>query len=132
MSGIEAAFFGVLARDGEAKTSSKGKQYLRFTCRVGDGDGAQWIGVTAFDEKATVQPDKFTKGARCYVEGSIKLDEWTGQDGAKRHGLSCMSWHCRIAEIGRNRPKRERRADDKPKAPPPRQANDFHDDPLPF
>jgi hypothetical protein len=106
---IECAFFGTLGRDAEAKTSKAGKPYLRFSCRVGDGPGAQWVGVTAFDEQATGQADKFVKGARCYVEGSIKLEEWAGQDGASRRGLGCLSWHCRLAEIGRNRPKRERK-----------------------
>jgi single-stranded DNA-binding protein len=119
MSGIEAAFFGSLARDAEAKTSKAGKVYVRFTCRVGDGDGAQWVNVTAFDEKAVEQADKFIKGARCYVEGSIKLDEWTGQDGAKRHGLSCMSWHSRLAAIGRNKPPSKRSAKPKGQAAAP-------------
>jgi single-stranded DNA-binding protein len=87
---IECAFFGTLGRDAEAKTSKAGKPYLRFSCRVGDGPGAQWVGVTAFDEQATGQADKFVKGARCYVEGSIKLEEWAGQDGATRRGLGCL------------------------------------------
>jgi single-strand DNA-binding protein len=104
---IECAFFGSLGRDAEAKTSRSGKPYLRLNVRVGDGDDAQWISVMAFDEKAIEAADKLVKGARVYVEGSIKLDEWTGQDGAKRHGLSSMSWHCRLAHIGRNRPKRD-------------------------
>ena len=64
--------------------------------------------VMSFDEKAIEVADKLVKGARVYVEGSIKLDEWTGQDGAKRHGLSAMSWHTRLSEIGRNKPKREK------------------------
>jgi len=44
-------------------------------------------------------------GARVYVEGILKLDEWTAQDGTKRHGLSVMSWHCRLSQIGRNKPR---------------------------
>jgi hypothetical protein len=41
MSGIEAAFFGSLGRDAEAKTSKNGKPYLRMNVSVGDGDAAQ-------------------------------------------------------------------------------------------
>jgi hypothetical protein len=96
------------------------------------GGEAQWVNVSTFDEKVIEQADKFIKDARCYVEGSTKLDEWAGQDGTKRHGL-CMRWHCRIAEIGRN--KAPKRADDRPKAaapPPLRQPNDGHDDQIPF
>jgi hypothetical protein len=47
-------------------------------------------------------------GTRVYVEGNMmKLDEWTAQDGTMRHGLSCMSFHARVAQIGGNKPKRD-------------------------
>jgi single-strand DNA-binding protein len=135
MSGIEAAFFGALGRDGESKTSKNGKPYLRLNVRAGDGDGdgAQWVSVLAFDERATERADAFVKGARVYVEGSIQIQEWTGQDGVKRSGLSCMSWHTRLSEIGRNKPKRNARpaSATTARAAPPR-TNDFHDDSIPF
>jgi single-stranded DNA-binding protein len=110
MSGIEAAFFGALGRDAESKTSKNGKPYLRLNIRVGEGDAAQWINVTSFDAQAIEMAEKLVKGARVYVEGKLGLDEWTGQDGNKRVGLSCMSWHTRLSQIGRNRPKSEREA----------------------
>src|SRR5712671_1844411 len=87
MSGIEAAFFGALSRDAEAKTSKAGKAYLRLNIRVGDGDGAQWVSTMVFDQNAIDAADKLLKGARVYVEGSLSVTEWDGQDGAKRHGL---------------------------------------------
>ena len=107
MSGIEAAFFGTLGRDCENKLSKGGKSYLRLNMRVGDGDAAQWVSVMAFDPRAIEQADKFVKGARCYVEGRLSADEWTNADGVKRFGLSVMSWHCRLSEIGRNKPVRK-------------------------
>lgn len=106
MSAIEVAFFGSLGRDAEPKTSKANKEYLRLNVRVGDGDAAQWVAVVAFDVEG---PDRFTKGARVYIEGRLSIDEWTGKDGAQRHGLSVISWHCRLAEIGRNRVKQNRR-----------------------
>jgi single-stranded DNA-binding protein len=45
-----------------------------------------------------------TQSARVYIEGSLRLDEWVGQDGNKRYGLSVMSWHCRLSKIGRSKP----------------------------
>jgi single-stranded DNA-binding protein len=103
---IEAALFGVLGKDAETKTSAAGKPYLRLNIRTGDADAAQWINAMCFDADAVAQAERLCKGARVYIEGAIKLDEWTGQDGAKRHGLSLMSWHCRLSQIGRNRPRR--------------------------
>jgi single-stranded DNA-binding protein len=115
MSGIEAAFFGALGRDAEAKTSTKGKSYLRFNVRVGEGEGAQWLNVTCFDTSAIEAVDKFTKGSAIYCEGRLSLDRWTGQDGDARSRLSVMSWHSRLSEIGRNRPrKRTRRTGNAP------------------
>jgi single-stranded DNA-binding protein len=79
------------------------------------------VNATVFDATAIEAADKLVKGARVYVEGRITLDEWTAQDGTKRHGLSIMSWHCRLSQIGRNRPTRDRPTNGRPDA-------DFNDD----
>jgi single-stranded DNA-binding protein len=104
MSGIESAFFGVLADDAQSKTSKSGKPYLRMRVRVGDGDSVQWVGVMSFDGDAIGMAEGFRKGARVYCEGSLKQDEWTGNDGVQRHGLTVLSFHTRLAQIGRNKP----------------------------
>jgi single-stranded DNA-binding protein len=129
---VECAFFGILGRDAELKISKAGKKYVRLNVRVGDGDGAQWLNVTAFDEKAIEAADKMMKAARVYIEGSIKLDEWTAQDGSKRHGLSVMSWYCRLAAIGRNKPKRNADARMQTRRPTGTNENSFYSDPIPF
>jgi single-stranded DNA-binding protein len=131
MSAIECAFFGALGRDAEAKTSKNGKNYLRLNMRVGDGETAQWISVTAFDQRAIEQADKFVKGARVYVEGKLSSDEWTAQDGTKRHGLSVMSWHCRLSEIGRNK-STHKNGDAKPRPQTKLAAGNNFDDEIPF
>jgi single-stranded DNA-binding protein len=104
---IECAFFGSLVRDAETKTSKSGKQYLRINVRIENGEAAQFINTMVFDTDAVDGADKLVKGARVYIEGKLSLDEWTGADGAKRHGLSVRSWHCRLSAIGRNKPKRK-------------------------
>jgi single-stranded DNA-binding protein len=129
MSGIEAAFFGVLGRDAEAKTSKAGRQYLRLSLRVGDGESAQWVSVMAFDPAVIEVAAQMVKGARVYCEGSLRLDNLTAQDGTEKHTLSAMSFFCRLAEIGRNKPRRERAEDPEASAPA---GPGFHDDPIPF
>ena len=104
---IEAALFGTLGRDAEAKTSKTGKPYLRLNVACESGDATQWISVMAFDPKAIENAAGYVKGSRVYVEGKLSQTEWTGSDGEQRHGLSILSWHCRLSEIGRAKPKRE-------------------------
>jgi single-stranded DNA-binding protein len=138
MSGIEAAFLGTLSRDAEAKTSGSGKPYLRITgLRIGDGDKAQWVNVTAFDQEAIASAGKFLRGAAVYCEGRLTLDRWKSGTGEDRSGLSVMSWHCRLAQIGRNKPKKKSQGDagNQANAGPaqtsPQRGGDF-DDEIPF
>lgn len=135
MSGIEAAFFGSVGADAERKTSKSGKEYLRLNVRVGDGDAAQWVSVLAFDLSAVELADRFVRGARIYCEGRSSTSKWTGQNGAKRFGLSVMSRHTRLAQIGRNKANRDgEKGHDKTDKPiaAAQKANDFHDDEIPW
>jgi single-strand DNA-binding protein len=122
---IECAMFGTLGRDCEPKVSKNGKSYLKLNVRVGDGDAATWVNVMAFVDGADELAPKLLKGAPVYIEGSIRLDEWTGQDGTAKHGLSVMAWRLALPAIGKNRPRREGDSE-------PRRTNDFHSDEIPF
>jgi hypothetical protein len=55
------------------------------------------------------------------------LDEWTNAEGVQKRGLSVMSWHARLSEIGRAKPAPARK-------PKPAAANGepFHPDPIGF
>ena len=129
MSGIECAFFGALGQDADTKLSKSGKTYLRLSVRTGNDDVQQWISVLAFDPSAVELADRFIKGARCYVEGTLRTSEWTAADGAKRFSLSVLAWHCRLAEIGRHRRKGQSRRRPKPSAGA---GAAFFDDAIPF
>jgi single-stranded DNA-binding protein len=135
MSGVEAAFFGSLGDAAELKTSNGGKQYLRCRVRVGEGDGAQWLSVLIFDEAAIPMVDRFVKNARVYCEGTVRIGEWTGRDGAAKHGLSVMANRCRLTQIGRQ--KSRDRDEDHPRMAAAQQRNDtrrsapVYDGPVP-
>lgn len=105
---IEVACFGNLNRDAELRTSKNGKPYLFISLITGRDDTAQRISVLCFDEDAIAQADKFVRGARAYVEGSLNAKIWIDQQGQARVDLSAFSWHTRLAAIGRNKPKRDR------------------------
>jgi single-stranded DNA-binding protein len=110
---IDCAFHGFLAADAESRTSQAGKAWVRLRVGVGKDDSVQWVSVAVFGI-AALTAGGLKKGDRCYIEGTVKLDAWTGNDGVERHGLSVAAFKCeRTHQIGRNRPKRdepERRA----------------------
>jgi single-stranded DNA-binding protein len=105
---IDCAFYGFLAADADSRISQAGKPWVRLRVGVGKDEEVQWLGVAVFG-KAAEAAAELRKGDRVYCEGTLKLDSWTGRDGAERHGLSVASFKCeRTHRIGRNRPKRER------------------------
>jgi single-stranded DNA-binding protein len=68
----------------------------------------QHCAIAVFGKAAETAAD-LKKGDRVYVEGSIKLDSWRGNDGLERHGLSVAAFKCeRTHNIGRGKPKRPR------------------------
>jgi len=129
---IEAALFGTLGRDCERKTSKNGKPYLRLNIACESGDATQWISAMVFDERAIAVADKLVKGARVYVEGRLSLNEWTTSDGERRVGLNIMSWHCRLAAIGRNKIKSEKPKEREFGTPPSANNGIVFDDEIPF
>ena len=90
---INCAFFGFLAADADPRTSKAGKPWVRLRVGVGRDDDVQWVSVSVFgkaaDTAATLQ-----KGDRCYIEGTIKLDTWRGNDGLERHTLAVAAFKC--------------------------------------
>jgi single-stranded DNA-binding protein len=134
---IDCAFYGFLAADAETKVSKAGKTWVRLRVGVGKDDDLQWMSVAVFGLAAEVAA-KFKKGDRCYVEGSIKIDTSTGNDGTERHGLSVTAFKIdRTHNIGRSR--LERRdwisaaggdGSDRGRALATA-CSDYHDDPVP-
>jgi single-stranded DNA-binding protein len=104
---IDCAFYGFLAADAEPRTSQAGKPWTRLRIGVGKDEAVQWIQVAVFGKAAEIAGD-LKKADRVYIEGTIKLDTWRGNDGAERHGLSVAAFKCEAThKIGRNKPKRK-------------------------
>jgi single-strand DNA-binding protein len=125
---IDCAFHGFVATDAEAKTSKAGKGWTRLRVGVGQGDEIQWVSVAVFGKDAEAA-GALKKSDRVYVEGTVRLDSWTGNDGVERTGLSVAAWKVeQTHQIGNAKPPRER----KPRAESASKPNDFHNDDIPF
>lgn len=112
MKGIESAFYGMVGKAAELKTSRAGKPYAAFSVGVDAGEDAtgravmEWVRVTVFGDMATAIAPKLEKGVRVYAEGRLSLDRWTDKDGGARFGLSLAAFTVErvgAAAIGRNR-----------------------------
>lgn len=153
MKGIQCALIGRVGTDPKLGTTRKGKPWFRTSVAVDDwkdGEEPQWCQVAYFGDKADELGERVKPGVECYVEGTIRLNEWTTQAGEHRAGLSVASFKLEpLGQIGRKRPKRQDDQDDdgnssKPKTsstpptddepPPPndKHAPRFDDDDIPF
>jgi single-strand DNA-binding protein len=134
MNTIECAFTGRVGTEPELRTSAAGKPWLRFSVAVGADDAVQWVQIACFGDRARELAESLQKGDRVYVEGNLKLNEWTTQAGEKRSGLSVAAWRCdKLGNIGRNKPaksKSDTHGDDH--QPQRRRSVDGLDQEIPF
>ena len=79
---IDCAFYGFLAANADSRVSQNGKRWVRLRVGVGKDEDVQWLGVAVFG-KAAEAAAELRKGDRIYCEGTLKLDSWTGRDGAE-------------------------------------------------
>ncbi len=84
---------GNLGRDPELRYTPSGRPVTTFTMatsrRWTDQSGQQqeetdWFTIEAWDRLAEICANYLGKGRQVYVEGRLKTDRWTGQDGVER------------------------------------------------
>jgi single-strand DNA-binding protein len=143
---------GNLTRDPELRYLQKGTAVCSFGLAVnrkyGTASGEQkeevlFIDVTAFGKQAEVVSEFLQKGRPVYVEGRLKLDQWTGQDGQKRSRMTVVMERFQFldsrpreggaAKTQPDRTQPDRTQPDKTK-PPETPADEFDaaDDSIPF
>lgn len=134
---LEAALVGRLTADIDVRTSGSGKRFASVTVAVGTNDATQWVRLALFGEKADQAAAELRRDDLVYVEGRLKLEHWTGRDGAERTGLAITVARIEAATIGRRKPAKARKARTAPdKVDATSTTNTsgkaFHDDPIPF
>lgn len=143
MRGIEAAFWGVLGKDPELKTSKTGKAFatMNVVVTVGETDDgkdmSQWVRVACFGETAERIASRAKKGDRVYAEGTLTLNTWADKTtGEAKTGLNLAAFKCeKVPGIGKSRPRQDHgQAHAQPKQPDVRSRYEFDDvnDVMPF
>lgn len=85
---------GNLGKDPEIRYTQGGEPIVNFSLATNEAwtdksgqkqERVAWHRVEVFGKAAQVCRDYLTKGRPVYLEGSIRYDEWTDKDGAKRN-----------------------------------------------
>ena len=96
MSFNKVIIVGNLGRDPELRYTPQGTAVCNFSMATTEKrrdksgefqDVTTWFRVTLWDNKAEVAAKYLQKGQPVYIEGRLKVDEWTDRDGKERYTL---------------------------------------------
>jgi single-strand DNA-binding protein len=147
---------GRLTRDPEVRTFSNGGKVAKFGFAVNNRrknqQSGQWedepvfVDVEAFNRgefgrQADLVEQYLTKGRQVFIEGHLRLDSWTTQDGQKRNRLLVVVDNLQFLDSrqegegtggnGSSRAPRSAPAQ-RSSAPAPQSAGDFGEEPEPM
>jgi hypothetical protein len=101
MSGIQAAFFGMICRGAELRVAKNGTQFLQVQVRVGDFN-PDFICVRTSSSGTISQLGRFLVGRPIFCEGSLFLNKKIGTDGTQKTVIDLLARYVHIAEFGRH------------------------------
>ncbi len=96
MSFNKIILVGNLGRDPELRYTTQGTPVCSFSLatnekrkdKTGESqDITTWFRVTLWGRQAETASQYLTKGRPVYIEGRLRVEEWTDRDGKQRHTL---------------------------------------------
>lgn len=131
---------GRLTRDPEVRVFGNGGKVAQFGFCVNNRrknqqtgqweDEPVWLDCEAFNrgehgKTADLVEQYLHKGQQAFLEGHLKLDQWSAQDGSKRQKLKIVVDNVQFLEPNPNRQSREQPPrQEAPAAPPPAPPDD--------
>ena len=112
MSFNKIIIVGNLGRDPELRYTPQGTAVCNFSMATTEKrrdksgeyqDVTTWFRVTVWDKKAEVAAKYLQKGSQVYIEGRLKLDEWTDRDGNNRTTLDVTATDMQFVGSGAGR-----------------------------
>ena len=86
-------FKGRLCKSPELSTTSSGMSVCRIRIAVTRRDrqsGTDFITCTAFKNQAEFLNKYFSKGQEILIQGSLRINQWEGNDGIKRENCEVL------------------------------------------
>jgi single-strand DNA-binding protein len=140
MSFNKVILVGNLGRDPELRYTPQGTPVCSFSVATNERrkdktgemqDQTTWFKVTLWNRQAETAAQYLTKGRPVYIEGRLRVEEWTDRDGKPRHTLEVHGTEMQFIGGGRGEePPMERAAAATGGAPA--EQTDLSDDDIPF
>ena len=139
MSFNKITLVGNLGRDPELRYTPQGTPVCSFSMATNERrkdksgemqDQTTWFKVTLWGRQAETASQYLTKGKPVYIEGRLRVEEWTDRDGKPRHTLEVNATDMQFIGGGRSEePPMERAA---AAGGAPSEHPDVSDDDIPF
>jgi len=144
MSFNKIILVGNLGRDPELRYTPQGTPVCSFSLATNErrkdrntgenNDITTWFRVTLWGRQAETASQYLTRGRPVYIEGRLRVEEWTDRDGKPRHTLEVHATDMQFIGGGRSddavAPPAKAAAAASTEAMPP--APDLSDDDVPF
>lgn len=111
MSFNKIIIVGNLGRDPELRYTPQGTAVCNFSVATSerkkgvsgeDQEITTWFRVTLWDKKAEAASKYLTKGRPVYIEGRLRVEEWTDRDGKSRYTLEVHATEMQFIDSGRS------------------------------
>ena len=96
MSFNKVIIVGNLGRDPELRYTAQGTPVCTFSVATNEKrkdkngemqDHTTWFRITLWNRQAETASQYLQKGRQVYIEGRLRVEEWTDRDGKPRHTL---------------------------------------------
>lgn len=113
MSHNKIIIIGNLGKDPELRYTPQGKAVCSFTLATNDKrkdksgelqNVTTWFRVTLWDKQAEAANKYLTKGRAVYIEGRLRMEEWTDKDGQTRQSLEVQATDMQFIDKGEDAP----------------------------
>ena len=110
MSFNKIIIVGNLGRDPELRYTPQGSAVCNLSVATSEKrrdksgemqDVTTWFRVTLWEKKAEAAAKYLTKGSSVYVEGRVRVEEWTDRDGKNRYTLEVHGTDMQFLSGGR-------------------------------
>lgn len=141
MSFNKVILVGNLGRDPELRYTPQGTPVCSFTMATNERrkdktgemqDQTTWFRVTLWGRQAETASQYLTKGRPVYIEGRLRVEEWTDRDGKPRHTLEVNATDMQFIGGGRAEDAPVSRAASAGAGEPTQEHAEPSDDDIPF